>query len=90
MWHTATCKFCQTKFTAKLARAAFCTSTCRTKYHHARRKAAIAAFDPADTDTIIDAAVAHAAHYADDPRPGIETDVINAFYAGVDFATKRS
>lgn len=39
------------------------------------------------TDQIIDAAEKHAAAYDGDDRQDIKTDVMNAFYAGVKFAS---
>lgn len=41
-------------------------------------------------DEIIDAAEKRAENYNDDDRQDIKTDVMNAFYAGVEFARSRT
>jgi hypothetical protein len=42
-----------------------------------------------NTDKLIDAADDYAASYASDDRECIKTDVINAFYAGAEFAEEH-
>ena len=42
------------------------------------------------TNALIDAAEAYAVNYCDDDRPQINTDVVNAFYAGAAYATQSA
>lgn len=59
----------------------------RNAYYHLPLAASPAALTD---DALIDAANARAALYDDDDRPCIKTDVMNAFYAGAEFAKRAS